>query len=160
MEAGAEHGIIAAGRGAFDALRIEKGYRSYGADMTTEHGPDEAGLSFAVKPELDFFGRDGLLARPAAARRLCLLTMADPNAILLGAEPVYSVREGADGETVGYVTSAAYSYTLGVALAYAWVSADLTAPGTVLEVGYFDGRYRGVVTTEPAYDAEMKKIRV
>ena len=64
MRAGAEHGIIAAGRGAFNSLRIEKGYRSSGTDMTAEHGPDEAGLGFAVKTDLEFFGRDGLLRRP------------------------------------------------------------------------------------------------
>ncbi len=154
MAAGAGHGIIAAGRGAFNALRIEKGYRSYGTDLTTEHGPDEAGLSFAVKPDLDFHGRDGLLARPAADRRLCLLTLDEPNAVVLGSEPVY-----AGEHPVGYVTSAAYSYTLGVPLAYAWLPAAMAGPGTAVEVGWFDRRYRGVVTAEPAFDPEMKKIR-
>ena len=60
---------------------------------------------------------------------------------------------------MGYVTSAAYSYTLGTPLAYAWLPAELTAPGTAVEIGYFDERYRAVVTAEPAFDPEMKKIR-
>ena len=155
MRAGAEHGIIAAGRSAFNALRVEKGYRSYGTDMTSEHGPEEAGLSFAVKPELEFHGRDGLNARPTPTQRLCLLTMAEESAIVLGSEPVH-----ADGAAVGYVTSAAYAYSLGVSLAYAWLPVALAEPGTVVEVGWFDRRYRAVVTAEPAFDPEMKKIRV
>lgn len=156
MRAGAEHGIIAAGRAAFTSLRIEKGYRSYGTDMTAEHGPDEAGLGFAVKPELPFYGREGLLARPAADRRLCLLSFDAPDGIVLGSEPVYA--PGA-ATAVGYVTSAAYSYTLGLPLAYAWLPVALAQPGAEVEVGWFDARYRAVVTAEPAFDPEMKKIR-
>lgn len=156
MRAGAEHGIIAAGRGAFNSLRIEKGYRSFGTDMTAEHGPDEAGLGFAVKTDLEFFGRDGLLRRPAATKQLCLLALEGPDDLVLGSEPVYA--PGA-GTAVGYVTSAAYSYTLGLSLAYAWLPVELAAPGSVVEVGWFGTRYRAVVTDEPAFDPEMKKIR-
>ena len=60
-EAGQAHGVIAAGRGAFNSLRLEKGYRSFGTDMTYEHDPYEAGLGFAVKLDKgDFIGRDAL----------------------------------------------------------------------------------------------------
>ena len=48
---GQRHGVIAAGRAAFNSLRMEKGYRSWGTDMTTEHNPYEAGLGFAVRPQ-------------------------------------------------------------------------------------------------------------
>ncbi len=153
MKAGAPHGIIAAGRGAFNSLRIEKGYRSFGTDMTDEHGPAEAGLSFAVKADLDFYGRAGLATRPAATRRLCLLVGAG-NQIALGSEPVYRGTE-----VVGYVTSAAFSYTLGVPLAYAWLDVEAAEPGSKVEIGYFDQRYPTVVTPEPIFDPEMRKIR-
>jgi glycine cleavage system aminomethyltransferase T len=156
MRAGAEHGIIAAGRGAFNRLRIEKGYRSFGTDMTAEHGPDEAGLGFAVKTDLDFFGRDGLLRRPAATKQLCLLALEGPDDLVLGSEPVYA--PGA-ATAVGYVTSAAYSYTLGLSLAYAWLPVELAAPGSVVEVGWFGSRFTAAVSAEPAFDPEMKKIR-
>ena len=96
MAAGAEHGIIAAGRGAFTALRVEKGYRSYGTDMTNEHTPAEAGLGFAVRSPHDFVGRSALQQRTDTGRRLCLLTVADPNGIVLGSEPVYRVDDTAD----------------------------------------------------------------
>jgi len=156
MAAGAEHGIIAAGRGAFTSLRIEKGYRSFGTDMTPEHGPEEAGLGFAVKTDLDFHGRDGLVRRPASTRRLCLLAFEHGDDLVLGSEPVYSPGEAT---AVGYVTSAAYSYTLGLSLAYAWLPVGLAAPGSEVEVGWFGSRYRAVVSAEPAFDPEMKRIR-
>lgn len=156
MTAGAEHGIIAAGRGAFTALRIEKGYRSYGTDMTEEHGPADVGLEFAVKAGLDFHGRDGLDRRPAGPLRLSLLTLAGPDDIVLGGEPVYPPG----GHTaVGYVTSAAWSPTLGKPLALAFLPVESDEPGRAVEVGYFDRRYAAVVTAEPAVDPEMRKIR-
>ncbi|AZI57289.1 FAD-dependent oxidoreductase [Nakamurella antarctica] len=162
MKTGAPHGIIAAGRGAFNSLRIEKGYRSFGTDMTFEHDPYEAGLAFAVKLDKgDFIGREALIERAKhVTRRLVLLALenasntAATDALVLGNEPVYC-----SGEPVGYVTSAAYSYTLGVSLALAWLPVALTEPGTAVEVGYFEHRYSAVVTAEPGFDPEMKKIR-
>ncbi len=154
MTAGRSHGIIAAGRSAFNALRIEKGYRSFGTDMTPEHTPEEAGLSFAVRPELDFHGRDGLLARGGPTKKLCLLTL-DTDGFVLGSEPVY-----AGEQSIGYVTSAAYGYTLGLSLAYAWLPLEHAEPGTTVEVGWFDQRIQATVTAEPAFDPEMKKLRV
>ncbi|MGZ8586029.1 MAG: GcvT family protein, partial [Actinomycetota bacterium] len=61
-EAGREHGLIAAGLGAFDTLRLEKGYRLWGQDIHTEHDPLEAGLGFAVRWDKDFQGREALEA--------------------------------------------------------------------------------------------------
>ncbi len=64
-EAGQAHGVIAAGRGAFNSLRLEKGYRSFGTDMTYEHDPYEAGLGFAVKLDKgDFIGREAVARAP------------------------------------------------------------------------------------------------
>ncbi|GGL89279.1 GcvT family protein [Nakamurella endophytica] len=170
MAAGRDHGIIAAGRGAFTALRIEKGYRSYGTDMTTEHGPADVGLGFAVRSTADFHGRAGLEQRAPGSRRLALLVVDEPDGIVLGGEPVH--RPGPDGTAggradardtgeaaVGYVTSAAYGYTLGAPLAYALLDADLAEPGTAVEIGWFDRRYRAVVTAEPAFDPEGKRMR-
>ncbi len=165
MAAGAEHGIIAAGRGAFNSLRLEKGYRSFGTDMTHEHDPYQAGLAFAVKPgKGEFLGRDALAARAANVRsRLTLLTVTEPNGIALGSEPVYRADTGSDDRSgdrpVGYLTSAGYSYTLGTPLAYAWLPAELAEPGTELRIGYFDRRYPAVVTAEPAFDPDGSRIR-
>ncbi len=60
-EAGLEHGLVAGGYKAIDSLRLEKGYRVWGADITPEDTPFEAGLGFAVKLDKgDFVGRDAL----------------------------------------------------------------------------------------------------
>ena len=61
-EAGREHGLIAAGGGAFDSLRLEKGYRLWGQDIHTEHDPFEAGLGFAVRWDKEFQGKTALEA--------------------------------------------------------------------------------------------------
>jgi glycine cleavage system aminomethyltransferase T/glycine/D-amino acid oxidase-like deaminating enzyme len=155
-EAGREHGIIAAGRGAFNSLRLEKGYRSFGADMTFEHDPYESGLGFAVKLDKgEFLGRDALVKRKEnVTRKLTCLTLTDDTAVVVGKEPVF------DGENcVGYVTSAAYGYTIGRGVAYAWLPTELTALGTEVQIGYFDERVTAVVAAEPLVDPKMERIR-
>jgi len=155
-QAGQDHGIIAAGRGAFTSLRLEKGYRSFGSDMTFEHDPYEAGLGFAVKLDKgDFIGREALLRRKESqTRTLACLTIDNPTDVVLGKEPVF-----VDGRPVGYITSAAYGYTIGKGIAYAWLPAELAAPGQGVEIGYFDRRVRAVVTSEPLFDPKMTRLR-
>ena len=157
-QAGQPHGIIAAGRGAFNSLRLEKGYRSFGTDMTFEHDPYEAGLGFAVKldgPGSNFLGREALLKRKDdVSRTLSCLTLDDPAQLVLGKEPVY------DGDAcVGYVTSAAYGYTINRGVAYAWLPSDRASVGTRLQVGYFDQRIAATVAAEPLVDPGMERIR-
>jgi glycine cleavage system aminomethyltransferase T/glycine/D-amino acid oxidase-like deaminating enzyme len=155
-ESGQSHGIIAAGRGAFSSLRLEKGYRFFGADMTNEHDPYEAGIGFAVRLDKgDFIGRDAVLERKERiTRRLTCLTLPEPGAVVMGKEPVF-----AGTRAVGYVTSAAYGYNIGRGIAYAWLPTELTEVGTELEIGYFDRRVRAVVTAEPLFDAAMERLR-
>ena len=155
-DAGRAHGIIAAGRSAFTSLRLEKGYRAAGLDMTTEHDPYAAGLGFAVRPG-EFVGASALAAGPPAARTLVplLLGGSDGSAeVVMGKEPVFH-----DGAPVGYVTSAAYGYTIGASIAYAWLPAELAEPGTPLEVEYFGEKLAAVTAAEPLFDPEMKRIR-
>ena len=125
--AGQQHGLVAAGRSAFGSLRLEKGYRSWGADMTTEHDPFEAGLGFAVRMDKgDFVGRGALEGRSeaSAARRLVPLTIADRAAVVMGKEPVE-----VDGRPAGYVTSAAYGYSIDAPIAYAWLPSEAARAG-------------------------------
>ncbi len=135
-ESGRGHGMLAAGYRAIDALRVEKGYRVWGADITPEDTPDEAGLGFAVKPEkgIEFIGRDALLRarEQEPGRRLCCLALHDPAAVTLGSEPV---RAG--GELAGRVTSGGYGFAVGRSLAYAYLPAAVAAVGTAVEVEVF-----------------------
>lgn len=151
--AGQDCGVVAAGRGAFTSLRLEKGYRSFGTDMTFEHDPFSAGLGFAVKLDKgDFLGRDAVLSRrDTATERLVCLTLGET---VMGKEPVYA------GDTpVGYVTSAAWGYTIGSGIAYAWLPAALAEPGQTVHIGYFGRRIPATVTAEPLYDPTMQRLR-
>lgn len=155
--AGREHGVVAAGRSAFNSLRLEKGYRAWGTDMTTEHDPYEAGLGFAVRMDKgDFIGRTAIAGRSAetARRRLTCLTLDDPAAVVMGKEPVY-----AGGAPAGYVTSASYGYTVGRTVVYAWLPRELAVPGTALTVEYFGERLPATVAAEPLFDPQMERIR-
>jgi dimethylglycine oxidase len=155
-EAGRPYGVLAGGRGAFNALRVEKGYRAWGTDMTTEHDPYEAGLGFAVKADKgDFLGRETLLERRAAGprRKLVCLVLDDPNVVVMGNEPVFA------GRAAGYVTSADFGYSLGQSIAYAWVPPEHAGVGSPLEIEYFGERHRATVTEEPLFDPAMKRMR-
>jgi glycine cleavage system aminomethyltransferase T/glycine/D-amino acid oxidase-like deaminating enzyme len=153
-EAGQELGVIAAGRSAFNSLRLEKGYRAWGTDMTDEDNPYEAGVGFAVRMDkADFLGRAALERAGEPDRRLTPLLLDDPAAVVLGKEPVY-----VDGVPAGYVTSAAYGYTLGRCVAYAWLPAALAA-GTGVHVEYFGEKVPATVAEEPLFDPGMTRIR-
>jgi glycine cleavage system aminomethyltransferase T len=72
----------------------------------------------------------------------------------MGKEPVYS-----DGRPVGHVTSAAFGHTIGAPIAYAWLPAELSVPGTGVEIGYFDRRLTATVAAEPLFDPKHERIR-
>ena len=156
-QAGEPLGVIAAGRSAFGSLRLEKGYRSWGSDMTTEHDPYEAGLGFAVRPDKgEFVGRAAIAGRSeaTATRRLSCLTIDDPSAVVMGKEPVY-----VDGAPAGYVTSAAFGYSVGASIAYAWLPTTAAVPGRRVEIDYFGVRVPARVAAEPLFDPEMSRLR-
>ena len=155
--AGRDHGIFAAGRGAFNALRIEKGYRSWGADMWAEHTPFEAGLGFTVKLDKGaFVGREALrhAIQQGPRQLLVCLVLDDPTCLVLGNEPVL-----AGGAPVGFVTSAAHGYSVQESIAYAWVPPEYATEGTQVEIAYFDERYRAIVASEPRFDPAMERMR-
>jgi glycine cleavage system aminomethyltransferase T len=156
-KAGQPHGVIAAGRGAFGSLRLEKGYRFAGVDMTTEHDPFEAGLDFAVRLDKgDFVGRDALAGRSAQAaqRRLVPLLIDDAVAVVMGKEPVH-----VDGRAVGYVTSAGYGYTVEAPIAYAWLPIDVARPGQAVTIRYFGEPVPARVAQDPLFDPGMTRVR-
>ena len=153
---GRKYDVIAAGGAAFNSLRLEKGYRAWGTDMTTEHNPYEAGLGFAVSAQkTDFVGHKALqgISDSTIARRLACLVIDDGHSVVLGHEPVFL-----DGQPVGYVTSAAFGHTVAAPIAYAWLPASAT-PGTRVEIQYFGRRIAATVAAEPLVDPQMKRIR-
>jgi len=155
-QAGKKFGLIAAGRGAFNSMRLEKGYRSYGMDMTSEHNPHEAGLSFAVRKDGGYKGAEAFNAvNPTSlSKRLVCLVLENPEHVVLGKEPVMH-----QGNVVGYVTSAYFGHTIGKQLAYAWVPATLSTQGTNLSIRYFNRDYPATVGQDPQFDPQMTRLK-
>ncbi len=120
------HGLVAGGYRAIDSLRLEKGYRVWGADITPDETPYEGGLGFCVKLDKEFVGREALeRAREAGAgARLCCLALEDPRSVALGNEPV---RVG--GEIARTRDHGGYGYTVGRSIAYAYLPPEHTEPG-------------------------------
>jgi glycine cleavage system aminomethyltransferase T len=155
---GKSFGVIAAGMGAFDSLRLEKGYRLWGADIHTEYNPYEAGLDWAVQLNKgDFLGRKALIKNMdgEVSRKLCCMTLDDPKGMVLGKEPIL------DGnQRLGYVTSSNFGYSIGKLILYGYLPVEYTHVGTKVEIEYFGERYTATVRSEPLYDPEMKKLKL
>jgi 4-methylaminobutanoate oxidase (formaldehyde-forming) len=156
-EAGADHGLVAGGYKAIDSLRLEKGYRVWGADITPDETPYEAGLGFAVKLDKgDFIGRQALVAAQETApeRKLVCVVLDDPRSVALGSEPVRM-----DDEILGRVTSGGYGYSVERSIAYAYVPAGSADAGREVEVEIFGEWVPGTVAEEPLWDPAGERIR-
>jgi glycine cleavage system aminomethyltransferase T len=155
--AGRDHGLLAGGYKAIDSLRLEKGYRVWGADITPDETPYEAGLEFAVKLEKgDFIGREALLEaeKRQLERKLVCLVLEEPRSIALGSEPVRL-----DGSVVGRVTSGGFGYSVARSIAYAYLPAGEAEPGRAVEVEIFGEWVSGEIAAEPLWDPKGERIR-
>lgn len=163
MAAGKPHGIRPTGYRAIESLRLEKGYRAWGSDITPNDTPFEAGLGWAVKlkKDTDFVGRKALVERQGLplSKSLCCFTVDDPSIVLLGRETILR-----DGEPVGYLTSGGYGYTIGKNIGYGYVRNATGLDDAWLKAG----RYELVVAMEkvaadihlgPLYDPGMQRIK-
>ncbi len=157
-EAGRPLGVIAGGGGAFDSLRLEKGYRLWGNDIHTEYNPYEAGIGFAVRMRKgNFIGRDALreVRERGLNRKLCCMTLDDPARVVMGKEPIL------DGDRVlGYVTSANYGHSIGRGIVYGYLPVEYAEVGTAVDVLYFGECLQATVAHEPLYDPNGDKMRV
>ena len=146
--AGGAYELRAGGYRAIESLRLEKGYRVWGADIGPETTPYEAGLGFCVKLDKDFLGKDAL--DPAPERRLRCLTL-EPGAIALGNEPVRL-----DGQVVARITSGGHGYTVGSPIAYAYLP---VGPGVKVEVEVEGAWVTGTVVRDPLFDPAGERVR-
>ncbi len=156
-QAGRDFDLIAAGMGAFNSLRLEKGYRFWGVDIHPELNPYEAGLGWAVRLEKgDFLGREALrkARQNGPDKALCCLTFDEPEAMALGKEPIF-----AEGQAIGHVTSTDFGYSIGQHILYAVLPGAYNQPGTRVEVQYFTRRFPATVRSDPLYDPKMLKIK-
>ncbi|MEE2677819.1 MAG: FAD-dependent oxidoreductase [Myxococcota bacterium] len=152
-----------AGYHALDSLRMEKGYRHWGHDVTPDDTPLEAGLGFAVAFDKagDFLGRDALLRQRDAgvARRMVGFALDDPEPLLFHDEPIWR-----DGIRVGRTTSGAYGHSLGRALALGYVAwgaeeraASLAASRWEIEIAC--ERHTARPSLRPFYDPASRRLR-
>ncbi|MEM7801619.1 MAG: FAD-dependent oxidoreductase, partial [Chloroflexota bacterium] len=157
-EAGREFEMIAAGAGCMDTLRLEKGYRLWGGDIYAEYNLYQAGLRWTAKfkKEGGFIGREATVAikEKGYKKKLCALTVEASKVSLYGYEPIHS-----NGTVVGHVTTSNYGYTIGKQIAYGYIPKDYAAPGTELEISYFNERFKAIVSNEPIFDKEQARLK-
>lgn len=142
---------------ALDSLRIEKGYRTWKGDLSTDYTLVQAGLGRFIDWGKDFPGKAALSAERAAgpARRFVTLTVAAPDFD----PPAMSILWHG-GRVAGEITSAAWGHRAGACVALAMVDAALAAPGTVLEAEIFGQRRPAVVQPEgPLWDPRNERLR-
>jgi aminomethyltransferase len=154
LEAGRPEGLIPCGLGARDTLRLEAAMRLYGNDMDADTSVLEAGLGWIVGwKKSEFLGLARLADQKTSglARKLVPFEMQDRAIARHGHSVV-----GADGQSLGVVTSGTQTPFLKKAIGFAMVPVSLSAVGTAFEVDIRGRRARAVVVTEPFYKREKK----
>ena len=163
MAEGEKFGLRPVGLHAVDSLRLEKGYRHWGSDITPDDTPFEAGLGFAVKLDKgDFIGRKALIRQRESGltRKLVMYALDDPEPLLYHDEPIYR-----NGELVSSITHGAYGHMLGCAMGMGY----LENPEGISEEWILSGKYEIDVEGEliPAkaflkalYDPSNNRVRM
>jgi glycine cleavage system aminomethyltransferase T/glycine/D-amino acid oxidase-like deaminating enzyme len=162
-QAGPTQGLVNAGHYAINSLRLEKGYRAWGADITTDDTPLEAGLGFAVAWDkaAAFLGRDALLAQRATGighKRMVSIVLDDPEPVLWGGERFFR-----DGVTAGFTTSGAYGHAIGAAVGLGYVHAGEPVTPEFLAAAHWEVDVAGSlvparVAFAPPYDPQRTRI--
>lgn len=164
IEAGKKFDLKHTGYHSMDSLRIEKGYRHWGHDITDEDTPLEAGLAFTIdwdKPG-GFIGREALLKQKEEgySKRLLTFTLEEDEVLLYHDEPIWR-----DGTRVGYISSGAYGHEIGKAIGLGYVKYEgrfdkeaLLASSYEIEVA--GKRYPVKAGLAPLYDPKSTKIRI
>ena len=163
MAAGAPFGIRPVGYRALESLRLEKGYRAWGSDITPNDTPFDAGLGWAVKlrKNTDFLGRRALEALQGEKRKKALagFTVDNPDIVLVGRETILR-----NGEPVGYLTSGGYGYTLGKNVGYGYVRRAEGVDDDFLTGGDYElvvamERTPAKIHLEPLYDPAGARVK-
>jgi 4-methylaminobutanoate oxidase (formaldehyde-forming) len=157
MEAGAPHAIRPVGYRALESLRLEKGYRAWGSDITPNDTPFEAGLGWAAKLRTakPFIGRDALLALADAplTKRLATFTTLREDVVLLGRETILR-----DGEFAGYLSSGGYGYTIGKPIGLGYVRRENPEAGSY-QLVVANERVKAEIHFAPLYDPTGSRVK-
>jgi 4-methylaminobutanoate oxidase (formaldehyde-forming) len=153
VEAGGPYGITPGGYRVLDSLRLEKGYRYFGTDLTAGDSPLEAGLDFCVAWDKDFTGRTALEARRPVRRLRTLLVGGPDYATVYGGEAIHL-----DGEVVGRVRSAGYGFTIGRNIALGYLPTGLEE-GAEVGVEVFGELVPAAIARDVLYDPGNERVR-
>ena len=155
-QAGKAYGLTDFGPYAVNSLRMEKAYKAWGGELTTEITPVEADLMRFVDFSKSFIGREATLARKLQthALQLVYLSVDAPECDCLGNEPVM------DGEElIGVTTGGAYGHTVSQSLAFAYVPPSYAEPGTLFDITLLGIRRQATVLKEAVYDPNNERLR-
>ena len=158
MAAGKPHGLRPFGMFALNSLRVEKGYRAWKGDLSTDYTVLQGGLERFVdwtKPA--FRGKAALAAEKQAgvAKRFCTLVIEAGDQ-----DPPYMATIWHDGRVVGEVTSGYFGHRVGACIGLGMLRTEVNVPGTAVEVEIFGTRYPAVVQEDaPLWDARNERIR-
>ena len=161
MAAGESTEMKLCGMHMMDSCRIEKAFRHFGHDITSEDHVLEAGLGFAVKTEKpDFIGRDAVLRKREEGLKLRLLQfrLTDPEPLVYHNEPILR-----DGEIVSYISSGNYGHTLGGAIGMGYVPCEGETADEVLassyEIEIAGTRVAAEASLRPMYDPKSERVK-
>jgi dimethylglycine dehydrogenase len=158
QQAAVEIGGGLVGSRALGALRIEKGYGSWGREYSPESWPQELGLERLLKLDKDFLHKSAYLAikdTPAREQITMFEISATENADASGGEPIFTP----DGSPVGRVTSGAYGYSVGKSLAIGFVNAGTVVAGDEVHIFILGKPHSAIVLAEPPFDPKGEKLR-
>ncbi|XP_077995308.1 dimethylglycine dehydrogenase, mitochondrial-like [Glandiceps talaboti] len=158
LSAGDPYGIGDFGTYAANILRIEKGYRSWGRELTVDYNPYETGVEedLNIDKEVDFIGKAVLPSlRDTLGRRLTLLSVecSHNNIDPMGYETVWY-----NGQAVGNTTSGGYSYTTNQSIAYAFLPIHIASIGSRVQIEMMGKCYTGTVIPDPLLLSEKKLL--
>ncbi len=158
MRAGKGHGVRPFGMFALNSLRVEKGYRAWKGDLSTDYSVLQGGLErFVDWTKPDFRGKTALLAekqRGLTKRFATLVIEAGEQ------DPPYMATIWKDGAIVGELTSGYYGHRVGACIGLGMLKAEVNLPGTKVEVEIFGRLYPAVVQEDaPLWDAKNERIR-
>jgi len=161
-QAGQDFDLKMCGMHMMDTCRMEKGFRHFGHDITSEDHVLEAGLGFAVKTSKpEFIGREAVLEKKEKGldMRLVQFKLTDPQPLLYHNEPVLR-----DGEIVGFLSSGAYGHHLGAAMGMGYVPCKGETPAQLLasayEIDIMGTRVKAEASLKPMYDPASERVKV
>jgi dimethylglycine dehydrogenase len=158
MRAGRGHGLRPFGMFALNSLRVEKGYRAWKGDLSTDYTVLQGGLErFVDWAKSDFRGKAALEAEKqrGVAKRFCTLVIDAGEQ-----DPPYMSTIWHDGKIVGELTSGYYGHRIEAVVGLGMLKSEINVPGTKVEVEIFGQRYAAVVQEDvPLWDAKNARIR-